>query len=413
MPGPASTRTKPILTDRVLVAATTLLLFVVPFAGGAGTRGAALLIAVAALLVRWRASLAALALFPRDVAAPVAAWVAMAVSSVAWSVNPRFSAGELRPEILYAVAGLVVFFLAARMPRVRPWMWAAAAGTLLATLGTVLQPEWITPSISRHPVDGGPGYLSTHLVLLAPLLFAAILAGIESTRRRTLFAAVAFVVIAGCAWQTANRIVWLAFAAQIVTTIVAWRASALARGHRARLVSAVALLCGAIAVAAFAASVVEREEQVSHYRVKEGSIEADIRPRIWERAFERFHDAPWLGHGFGREILARDFEPLTPRLIEHPLLQHAHNVFADVALQLGSVGLAIFAWLLLALAARYWTMLADRATVASGIAGLAVLTGFVVKNLTDDFFHRHNALAFWCLQGALLGLAQRAKEKGS
>jgi hypothetical protein len=27
----------------------------------------------------------------------------------------------------------------------------------------------------------------------------------------------------------------------------------------------------------------------------------------------------------------------------------------------------------------------------------------VVKNLTDDFMHRHNALVFWALNGMLLG----------
>jgi hypothetical protein len=38
--------------------------------------------------------------------------------------------------------------------------------------------------------------------------------------------------------------------------------------------------------------------------------------------------------------------------------------------------------------------------------GLCVLAGFVVKNLTDDFMHRHNALVFWALNGMLLGLAR-------
>ena len=30
-----------------------------------------------------------------------------------------------------------------------------------------------------------------------------------------------------------------------------------------------------------------------------------------------------------------------------------------------------------------------------------------MKNLTDDFFVRHNALVFWALNGMLLGLGQR------
>jgi len=85
------------LTDRVLVTCTTVLLFVVPFAGGAGTRGAMLVIAAIALIVHWRASLARLASFPRDIVLPVAAWALLATASVAWSVKPSFSAGELKP----------------------------------------------------------------------------------------------------------------------------------------------------------------------------------------------------------------------------------------------------------------------------------------------------------------------------
>jgi hypothetical protein len=30
----------------------------------------------------------------------------------------------------------------------------------------------------------------------------------------------------------------------------------------------------------------------------------------------------------------------------------------------------------------------------------------VVKNLTDDFFYRHNALVFWALNGMLVGFGR-------
>ena len=397
-----------ILTPRVLAACTTVILFVAPFAASAGVRGAMLAAAGVALLAHWRESAERLrATFPRTVLGAVIAWAALASASVAWSIAPRFSAGELRPEVLYPIAALVVFFLAAREALVRPWAWALATGSALATIGVLLQPQWIPPSVSRHPVDGGPGYLSTHLVLVAPALFAAILAGVAHRRRRIAYAALAFVVVALCAWQTANRIVWLAFAAQIATAVLAWRSGEHPGHRRSRIPLVIALACAAVAVAAFLGSIVEREEQVARYAIPEGSIESDLRPKIWEVAFERFRDAPWLGHGFGREILHSAFEPLTPHEIDHPLIQHAHNVFADVSLQLGLVGLAVFVWLLLALAGQYGRFLSRPETVAIGVAGLAALAGFVVKNLTDDFFHRHNALVFWCLQGALLGLARR------
>jgi hypothetical protein len=40
-----------------------------------------------------------------------------------------------------------------------------------------------------------------------------------------------------------------------------------------------------------------------------------------------------------------------------------------------------------------------------GAAGLALVAGVVVKNLTDDFFVRQSALLFWSLVGAGLGAA--------
>jgi len=76
-----------------------------------------------------------------------------------------------------------------------------------------------------------------------------------------------------------------------------------------------------------------------------------------------------------------------------------------VALETGVAGLAAFVALLVALARRYRTLLREPALAPLGMLGLALLAGFVVKNLTDDFLHRHNALVFWSLNAMLLGFA--------
>jgi O-antigen ligase len=174
----------------------------------------------------------------------------------------------------------------------------------------------------------------------------------------------------------------------------------------------VTLAAGIILVAAFASSVIERSDKAESLASSAAPrVEGDLRPRIWARAAERFRDAPWLGHGFGREILAPSFVPITPRNTDHPEIRHAHNVFLDVALQLGIAGLAIFVALLLALAREYRHFLADPRVAPLGIMGLAVLAGFLVKNLTDDFFYRHNSLLFWAINGMLLGLACKTRGK--
>ena len=42
-----------------------------------------------------------------------------------------------------------------------------------------------------------------------------------------------------------------------------------------------------------------------------------------------------------------------------------------------------------------------------GIVGLALLAGFVVKNLTDDFLFRSNAKELWALLAIVTGVGTR------
>jgi len=109
-------------------------------------------------------------------------------------------------------------------------------------------------------------------------------------------------------------------------------------------------------------------------------------------------------------VLAPAFLPVAPNA-SYPALLHGHNTLVDVALELGAAGLAAFVAMLLALLWEYRSFLADRELAPLGIMGIALIAGFVVKNLTDDFLHRHNALVFWALNGMLLGLAQAARSR--
>ena len=398
----------PSAADRLLTASTTTFLLVVPFAGSAGIRGGLLVLAAIALCMRLRANLAQLRdRFPRAVLALFAAWSALAVASLAWSRDRAYTGGELKPEVLYPALALVFFFLAAREDRWRAWWTALAAGTVIAIVSS-LALATLPFAISRHAIEGGPGHLSTHLVLATPLLFA--LAWPRPWGREhgaiALVAALAFVVAVG--WFTENRMLWPALAAQLLAGIAAWRASAHGDDASTRSLGRVTLAAGLILVAAFAASVIERSGKRLATPAN-AQVESDLRPRIWSAAAARFRDAPLLGHGFGREILAPAFAKIAPRGIAHPDVRHAHNLFLDVALQLGLAGFAVFFALFAALAREYWRLLADPRLAPLGIMGLALLAGFVVKNLTDDFLYRHNGLLFWAVNGMLLGLARNPR----
>ncbi len=393
---------------RVLVAATLAFLFLAAFASSAGLRAAMLLFATAAIAVNWRDAFAQLRdQLPRGVGAAFLAWCLLATISLAWSVDPAQTRAEIKAEIVYGAMTFAVFFIAASDPaRWRAWWIALVAGTVAVILVQLVQ-DALPFMIARHAMDGGPGPYSTHLVLVAPILFALASPQPWGRAHGAWPLAIAFALLGAAAWFTGNRIVWIAFAAQLLTGALAsrWLPRNAAPGSR-QFARAIALATLAIAVA-FAASLIERgERNYPGQPSVTSTLERDLRPRIWSVAWEKFREAPWLGHGFGREVLADTFIPLTPASDNHPQMRHAHNIFMDIALQLGIPGLAIFVALLAALAREYALLLRAPALAPIGIMGLALIAGFVVKNQTDDFLHRHNALVFWALNAMLLGLAR-------
>jgi O-antigen ligase len=394
--------------ERLLIAATALLLFLAPAAGSAGLRGAMLAISAGALAwsrgARLRGDLRAM---PRPFLIAFCAWCALAALSVSWSVSPAFSLAELRPEVLYALAAFGIFFCAARA--LAPWRlwWIAIVAGTLGVLALQLLQDLGGLRISRHPMDGGPGPWSTHLVLVAPLLLAIAWPRPWGLERGTAAKAAALVLLLAAAADTANRIVWAAFAAQLAVVVLISRALPPMDAAHAERLRRLAAFAAIAVVIGFAISVAEKN--ALNYRTDPSvtaSIDRDIRPRLWAVATAEFLRAPWVGHGFGREILEQKFLPVTPKGTGHPPMRHSHNVFADVALQLGAAGLALFLAMLGALAWEYRAYLRDRQVAPIGVIGLAMVAGFLVKNLTDDFFYRHNALVFWALNGMLVGFGR-------
>jgi O-antigen ligase len=72
----------------------------------------------------------------------------------------------------------------------------------------------------------------------------------------------------------------------------------------------------------------------------------------------------------------------------------------------GVLAILLLFW---ALAREFWLLYRSTNRDASliGIAGLALLCGVIVKNMTDDFHVRHLALLFWALAGISLGYGRR------
>ena len=392
--------------NTLLVAATSAFLVLAPFPGSAGLRVSMLLLAALALLMRGREVRAAFADLPRPLVTAYGIWALLATASLGWSVDPGYTRAELKAEILYGALAFLVFHIAGSLDVARwtAWWRAALVGAAAMALWFLIQ-EVLPFTLLRQSMVEQRGPWSTHLVLMMPLLFAASWPPPWGARRGPAFQAVAFGLLLTAAWGTGNRMMWIAFGVQIAIAMALTRSIAENGGTRARTLQRFAIAAVAVMALAFAASLIEHNEKFFGSQAPFATaFERDLRPRIWSMGLAQIGEAPWLGHGYGREIVAGAFKPLTPP--NYPELRHAHNVFIDVGVELGAVGLVVFLGMLAVLALAYARAAGNAATAPLGVLGLALLAGFVVKNLTDDFMHRHNALVFWALNGMLLGLAR-------
>ncbi|MBS0325306.1 MAG: O-antigen ligase family protein [Proteobacteria bacterium] len=345
---------------------------------------------------------------------PLALWVAWSWLSLAWSIDPRYSLDQLETEIVYSLAVMLIFHVAARdAASVRTLMATALASLgILAALAVAMQIAWGTWIPGRFHY--GVGAWSTWLVLASPLLIclaAPAPLGFGGGRARLALAALLVVLVLATARLTGNRMVWIALAVTVAAVTIAAGIRWHRRPWRGRKAAAIALvvLLGACVIG-FVDSVVDRADiAYQGNESPEETLANDPRIALWEDVAKRIGERPWTGYGFGRKILARELS----RELGNPLLVHAHNLFASQGLQTGLPGLAFFTVMLAGLALRFLRYLRspDDTLALAGLIGLAIVVGFVAKSQTDDFLFHSNAKEFWALAAMLLGFGCRRERE--
>jgi O-antigen ligase len=231
--------------------------------------------------------------------------------------------------------------------------------------------------------------------------------GVRPRRLALALGAALLVLVVATARLTDNRMVWVAlaavFAIAAIVSAVRWPHTFMRSPWR--WLAPVAAL---MVILGFAFADVARERAEVDYPPNtsvEATIKADPRIRLWHQIFGRIGDRVWQGYGFGRRIQA---EEIVSELADQQLT-HAHNLFASQWLQTGAVGVALFVAMLGAIAATFVRYVRARDDILAflGVVGLSLLAGFVVKNLTDDFFFRSNAKELWALLAILIGFGTR------
>ena len=394
--------------DYLLAFCSGAFLFILPFTHTVAIRLSFLLLAFIALIAIY--SLSALKQLPCKKI--VFLWILFPLLILPFAWNIPYSFNEIKVEIVYSIIAFSVFFVLAytKVFFIKTTLIAVILSFTLVSLWGLWNSYWndgIWLETARH--NGSASYISYTLILLPFLLFTYFL---FAQYRRLLVAIILLLTLTS--FISGQRIFLFAFLAEILILML-WAKQAFSINTKKIIFISSAIIVIVILLALL--SLLNRFD---------GSFEAaiqyqqhDPRFRLLSIPIDLIKNAPLIGYGFGREtmlhVLGGEAE-LKQILAEYPQgyqYNHAHNLFLNYAIEIGLLGLLIFVVLLGCLFTHYYTCAkhSNRLLAIAGVAGMAILIGFLIRNQSNDMFYRDMSLFFWSIQGVLLGFIAKMTHK--
>jgi O-antigen ligase len=401
---------------RALCMALGVLLAILPLAHVTALRNSLVAVVTAAALLHFR--LAPWKQVPGLM--PWAAWLAFAAASIAWSALPEasfqsFRSDQFYPFVIFLVSFVAVGALGGRLA----FAGGAMAGTLLcvatmsaaAILGT--DPDgparpgvlgWLAWRAGAAPDS------NTYVAFIAVPLYRVVVRSRAGWRRW--IAGLCVAIFAALGFLSESRTLIATLFVSLIGFLMAY---GILRGTlRWKSVLTIAV-CGLI-VSAACVEVISRvrspESRPLDRSVALEMIAADSRPAIWA-AYSRFvQRRPWFGIGLGRSVPPRAYgldEDAALLRIDPQAGAHGHNIILDLLLEVGVVGLALWLWLHYEMVRLAWQRARDGGDREKAWAAVAVglVLALLTKNSTNDLAVYGNAILFWALMGATLGLIWR------
>ncbi len=319
----------------------------------------------------------------------------LAIASTAWSLAPLLT---LRRALPFALAGLFGLWFATRFPpeRQRSILRIACVALALATIAVVV----FAPSIG---LDHSPGHAADwqgvftqknacgRIMVLAT---AVLLFGERLTALRALSLALFLFVLV----MSGSRGAW----AIEIAMLLLWLALKLARRVSARARTALAVA----APFAFAACAVAALGLYPHFA---GIFGRDLtlsgRTAIWAQVAHFIARHPLIGYGYDAFWRGLTGPSLQIDAAVHFVVEHAHNGFLEILLELGVLGLALFLLSWMRAVLRLWPLW-RRGRIAEIAFPLAFLVLILLYDLDENTLLIYNGI-FWPLYVATLATVRR------
>lgn len=351
---------------------------------------------------------------------PLLFWIAVCISSLAYSVDTAYTLGEIKNEILYTMAAFFAFHVISReRQQAQIVLRGLALGTQILCLIALY--NWLRNGLvwQEDGLQGGVGSFSTYLVTVMPGLFWLSLedGSVHGRRFARTTAALAFAL----AFITLQRAIWPALVVELLIALLLLRSGGrLPMGRKLLFVLGVAIFAaGTLALVKSnqmrgvqsMASLVPSTQSLDTPIAQQKGTDGDSRITYWPAVLKKIIEHPIAGTGFGIGLLKKAYPDLVPP--NFTALWHAHNVVLNYAIQMGLPGAIAILALFIGFARNFWRSLRDDPAVATAaIAGLMLLAGVFLRNQTNDFFRRDLALLFWCLLGIFSALVSKRPSAG-
>lgn len=347
---------------------------------------------------------------------PWVLYAAVAGISLSYAVEPMYSLGEIKREIVFLFLAMVMGATWIRTSQhFTRLMWAIIASNIILISGSfyyALPFFALDTSIAVGSLNIGMGKLSTYIVLVLPFIAARWWMLPDHHRISKIILKILIAGNIAALYFTGNRAGLVAiFMETIVLAVLLakYRPTWLRRRKPWVALALAVLLFGILEVR----QINNRDPLAANVSA---SISTDSRWTVWNFAVQNIASRPLTGGGFGLhafKLLNPGYPKNNPA--NNATLWHAHNTLLNVGIQTGLPGMTAFIILILAALRKVSAPLREMSewntTRIYSLAAVVMFAGLVVKLQTDDFFSRDIALFFWLIVGALSSLQRTFSTK--
>lgn len=340
---------------------------------------------------------------------PLIAFIGWVGFTVPFATFPAYSFKEFAKLLQQGlIFYTVVYFFREPVHRCR-LVWMLIGTLLVVSLYGIWQyVSDVKDHISYHSFDSlgelaviesflpGEVWLTTYLIMLIPLAFAVAF-GASRGDGAIVAGSAAFVGVI-CQSLTFSRAGVVSLLAEILAAVL------VIRRRKIMLMAAAFIVCLGLGAGLLFYARSQSEGPLG--RIADRKFDAAnlvARINIWTYALEKIPQRPLTGLGYGKDNFYMVFGGETGRMNipgSHEMPAGTHNVFVDLAVGVGPIGVALFVWLLgyLGLEAfRNFRRCTDQFETAVNLGVFLLVLGTVVRNSFDHMLVGSLAVLFWVL----------------